>query len=243
MDCRGSLAPPLLSRAPPMPHRSDSPPTLVLVCKRPALGHGKQRLAASLGAEQALTIAERLLDCALEDLARWPGATVVAPDEAEHRDWAGDLLAGCLCLAQTPGNLGERLNALDRSLRAAGHRSLVFIGSDAPALGEDDYQRVRAELGEVDTVLLAARDGGVVLMASNRPWPDLAALPWSSAELGEALATACRRAGHSLRVCGESFDVDEPADLVRARQALADDPRPARRRLRQTLADACGADA
>lgn len=226
-----------------MPHRSDSPATLVLVCKRPAPGHGKQRLAAGLGAEQALTIAERLLDCALEDLAHWPGATVIAPDRAEHRDWAHQVAPQARCLAQLWGNLGERLNALDRTLRAAGHRRLVFIGSDAPGLDESHYQAVRAALREVDTVLLAARDGGVVLMASNRPWPELATLPWSTPELGRALATACRQAGHALRVCGKSFDVDEPADLARARHALADDPRPARRRLVQVLAATCGEQA
>jgi len=218
------------------PSHENPLPTLVLVCKRPALGHGKQRLAASLGAAPACAIAERLLDCALEDLGRWPGATVIAPDQVQHREWACTRAPQARCLAQTPGNLGERLNALDRTLRAAGHRSLVFIGSDAPALREGDYQQVREALAEVDTVLLAARDGGVVLMASNLPWPDLAALPWSSAGLGQALAEACRGAGHSLRVCGESFDIDEPADLKHALRELADDPRPSRRQLLLALA-------
>ncbi|MOA17327.1 hypothetical protein D3C78_1375830 [compost metagenome] len=73
-------------------------------------------------------------------------------------------------------------------------------------------------------------------MASNRPWPDLAALPWSTAELGQALAEACRKAGHSLTVCGETFDIDEQADLPRALDELADDQRPARRSLRCILA-------
>jgi len=228
-----------MPQASSLPARAYPPPTLVLVCKRPALGHGKQRLAASLGTQQACSIAERLLDCALEDLAHWPGATVIAPDQPQHHEWACALAPQARCLAQTPGNLGERLNALDRTLRAAGQRSLVFIGSDAPALREGDYQQVRDALDEVDTVLLAARDGGVVLMASNRPWPDLAALPWSSAGLGQALAEACRDAGHSLRVCGESFDIDEPADLKHALRELADDPRPARRRLLHTLATSC----
>lgn len=219
-----------------MRDRSCPCPALILVCKRPALGHGKQRLAARLGAVATLEMAERLLDCALEDLAQWPGARVIAPDAATHCSWASELLPDCLCLPQSAGNLGERLNALDRQLRAAGERTLVFIGSDAPALTEDDYQRVRRALDEVDSVLLAACDGGVVLMASNRPWPDLAELPWSTPQLGESLATACRQAGHSLQVCGESFDVDEPADLAWARRALADDPRPARQRLLATLA-------
>lgn len=219
-----------------MSERNSPPPALVLVCKRPAPGHGKQRLAARLGTAAALEIAERLLDCALEDLAAWPGARVIAPDAAQHCAWAAGRLPECLCLAQPPGNLGERLNALDRRLRAAGHHALAFIGSDAPALAEEHYRTVRAALAEVDTVLLAARDGGVVLMASRRPWPDLAGLPWSTPGLGAALAESCRRAGHSLRVCGESFDVDEAADLLQVRRHLAGDPRPARQQLLAALA-------
>lgn len=216
------------------------PPTLVLVCKRPALGYGKQRLASGIGAGPALAIAEQLLDCALEDLADWPGPAVIAPDRAEAATWASTRAPHATCLTQASGNLGERLNALDRSLRRLGHRQLAFIGSDAPALTASDYQRVRQALAEQDTVLLAARDGGVVLMASNRPWPDLTGLPWSSAGLGEALANACRAAGHSLVVCGESFDIDEQADLAVALCALADDPRPTRRRLLQTLREQRG---
>ncbi len=208
---------------------------LVLICKRPALGHGKQRLAVHIGVERALNIAEHLLDCALEDLRSWHGPVVIAPDQRDACDWAAQLMPQALCLAQTAGNLGDRINNLDHNLRGLGHRQLLYIGSDAPALTPDDYQRVHAALGTHDTVLVAARDGGVVLMASKLPWPDLAALPWSTPELGHALADACRRVGHSVALCGESFDIDEQADLPLAAQALADDPRAARRRLLQTL--------
>lgn len=210
-------------------------PTLVLVCKRPALGHGKQRLAAQIGAEQALRIAERLLDCALEDLDAWPGATIISPDHGGACDWAHAQAPQAICIAQGTGNLGERLNALDKALREQDHQRLVFIGSDAPALTPRDSQRVRAALDETDTVLLGARDGGVVLMASNRPWPNLAALPWSTASLGLALADICRSAGHSVACCGESFDIDEQADLPLAQLQLAGDPRVARRHFLQAL--------
>jgi glycosyltransferase A (GT-A) superfamily protein (DUF2064 family) len=94
-------------------------------------------------------------------------------------------------------------------------------------------------LSETDTVTIAASDGGVTLMASNRPWPDLAGLPWSTAGLGQALAAACRQAGHSVSVCGESFDIDEQADLIRALAELTDDQRPARLRLRCVLGRVC----
>lgn len=216
-------------------------PTLVLVCKRPALGHGKQRLAGRIGAGPALAIAEGLLDCALEDLADWPGPTVIAPDRPDACAWAASRAPGALCLAQASGNLGERLNALDRTLRELGHAQLVFIGSDAPALTRDDYRQVPPALAESDTLLLGARDGGVVLMASNRPWPDLAALPWSSDRLAAALAAACRVAGHRLAYGRESFDIDEQADLPAARQALADDPRPARQCLLRQIHPHSGA--
>ncbi|WP_417777713.1 DUF2064 domain-containing protein [Stutzerimonas xanthomarina] len=208
---------------------------LVLICKRPALGHGKQRLAVHIGVERALSIAEHLLDCALEDLRSWPGPVVIAPDQRDACDWAAKLVPQALCLAQAAGNLGERINSLDHSLRGRGHQQLLYIGSDAPALTPDDYQRVHAALETRDTVLVAARDGGLVLMASNLAWPDLAALPWSTPELGLALAEACRRVGHSVSFSGASFDIDEQADLHFAAQALADDPRAARRRLLQTL--------
>ena len=212
-------------------------PTLVLLCKRPAPGHGKQRLAATLGADRACAVAQALLACALEDLAHWPGLRVIAPDRAEDGTWARQQAPEALCLAQCPGSLGQRLNDLDRRLRALGHQRLLFIGSDAPALGETLYRRACAALDGHDAALLAARDGGVVLLACRRPWPELAELPWSTPQLGAALAVACRAAGMNVGVCGASFDIDREADLDQARQALAADPRSARRRLLACLAE------
>ena len=52
---------------------------LVLFCRRPAPGIGKQRLARALGEIRALAIATALLECALEDIADWPGALVISP--------------------------------------------------------------------------------------------------------------------------------------------------------------------
>ena len=86
-----------------------------------------------------------------------------------------------------------------------------------------------------DTVLLNASDGGVVLMASNRPWPDLSQLPWSTGQLGSALAHCCRAAGHTVVRAGELFDIDHQDDLRRLDAFLASETRPARLALRDTL--------
>lgn len=219
-------------------HNSSQGAALVLLCKRPAPGHSKQRLAAQIGQQPALQIAGLLLDCALEDLQQWPAARVLAPDHAQHLAWAQALCPQARVLAQGAGNLGQRLNDLDQRLRALGYRQLLFIGSDAPALQVSDLARVTAALESADTVLLAARDGGVVLMASNLAWPDLSQLPWSTAQLGHALADCCRATGHSVLIAGELFDIDHQQDLLLLADALHAEQRPARVKLRNHLAAA-----
>jgi hypothetical protein len=210
-------------------------PGLVLLCKRPVLGYSKQRLAEQIGTERAFIIAQHLLACALEDIHLWPGHTVLAPDHQQHLAWSRGLALASECLAQGEGNLGERINQLDAQLRHQGHQSLIYIGSDCPALCFADYKRVSYLLQSNDSVLLSAEDGGVVLMASNLPWPDLCALPWSTPQLGEALGECCRQAGQRVAVAGQLFDIDHQQDLRPLYALLAADARPARVALRQAL--------
>ena len=206
--------------------------TLILVCKKPAPGIGKQRLAASLGIEMTQKVAEALLACALEDACNWPGPVVIAPASAADVDWARNLSApipsSLMIIPQVAGNLGQRLNTLDQILRAQGIEQLVFIGSDSPGLDTADYAATRAALQHADIVLIPALDGGVVLMANRYAWPDLSALPWSSDQLGAALIDACRTAKQSVKTFGHGTDVDEMEDLVRLVTLLQRDSRPAR---------------
>jgi uncharacterized protein len=209
---------------------------LVLFCRRPRLGEGKQRLARALGAAAALAVSRALLDCALEDAAAWPGALVIAPSGTADAGWAAGLLARAAIVQPQPGgNLGERLSAVDAAVRALGHERLLFIGSDAPSLTVPDLSAAAAALERWDVVLAPAQDGGVTLMGARRAWPDLAPLPWSEASLGRELERACRARGLSVRRMPSSYDVDEASDLARARRALAADSRPARRRLLELL--------
>ncbi len=207
--------------------------TLILVCKKPAPGIGKQRLAANLGNEMTQKVAEALLACALEDACNWPGPVVIAPASEEDIEWAQALSAPIssqvMVVPQVAGNLGQRLNALDQTLRAQGMKQLVFIGSDSPGLNETNYAAARAALQHADTVLIPALDGGVVLMANRCVWPDLSALPWSSDQLGAALINACRSAKQAVKTLGQGTDVDEISDFVKLVNLLKHDQRPARR--------------
>jgi rSAM/selenodomain-associated transferase 1 len=210
-------------------------PVLVVFCRRPRLGEGKRRLARALGAPQALAIARALLECALEDASAWPGALVIAPENPGEASWAHGMLERASVQPQPPGNLGERLNAVDGAVRALGHERVLFIGSDAPSLTVSDLLAAQTALDASDVVLVPARDGGVTLMGSRLPWPDLAPLPWSEPTLAQALEECCRSQARSVTRLADSYDVDELSDLPVARHALAADPRPARRRLHELL--------
>lgn len=214
--------------------------TLVLVCKRPALGIGKQRLAEKLGQTIALQIAEALLACALEDVLAWTGKVVIAPADVKDCEWAANFFkqkhgkqthAEAKVLPQVTGNLGQRLNALDHTLRTSGFNQLIYVGSDAPDIDVADYIAVSDALVNVDTVFKPTIDGGVSIMASRRPWPDLADLPWSTSQLGESLSLLCQHNGYSVANLPAGFDVDECKDLAYLIEKLARDQRPARQAL------------
>ncbi len=208
---------------------------LVMVCKRPVLGKGKQRLVARLGIGKTQQIASALLACALEDACEWPDPVVIAPAEASDSEWAQALAAvipsPVIIAPQVAGNLGQRLNALDQTLRAQGMKQFAFIGSDAPGLTTADYLAARVALQHSDVALIPALDGGVVLMANRCAWPDLSTLPWSSGQLGIALKNVCHRAGLSVATLKQNYDVDELHDVMKLPSLLQQDVRPARRAL------------
>jgi len=208
-------------------------PTLVIVCKRPVLGHGKQRLARHLGLEITKCVAEALLACALEDACNWPGPVVIAPASQHDYNWAialsQPIQSPVRVMPQVSGNLGQRLNTLDQMLRNQGVNQLIYIGSDSPGLSMADYSTVRDTLQQYNTVLKPAIDGGVVLMSSCCPWPELSDLPWSTDKLAMTLTDTCRVAGHSVNILGQGYDVDELDGFMRLITRLAKDQRPARR--------------
>tara|TARA_B110000196_G_C20956504_1_gene571842 strand:- start:120 stop:818 length:699 start_codon:yes stop_codon:yes gene_type:complete len=219
-----------------------SNPVLVLFCKEPRLGYGKQRLAASIGKRPALRIAHALVDCALEDAARWEGTFVISPASDEETAWAKALSDRSVfggrhtrIVAQTGGNLGSRIVAVDSSLRGLGATQIIYMGCDAPLLNNTHYEAVMHTLKNVDVVLADGADGGVTLMASRSGWPPLDELPWSTSELGNALTNSCAASGRSVHRLDGGFDIDEKRDALRLLEYLDGDMRPARQALNTVL--------
>lgn len=202
--------------------------TLVIVCKRPRLHQGKQRLAKTLGAQTAFKLSEAFLRCVLEDLADWKGPVVISPANKDDVSWAESLSDKAYVIAQPDGNLGERMQNLDRQLRAMGHQQILFLGTDVPMLTAEHYAEAQSAFSSVDVVLSPASDGGVTLMGSSKGWPDLKGLHWSTDSLGKELVDACQNDGLNVGFIKESYDIDEETDLKRLYQDLQGDERPQR---------------
>jgi uncharacterized protein len=196
----------------------------------------KRRLAVAIGAGRAAAAAGLMSACALEDMEAWHGPVCFAPAGPADRDWLLERIApNALVVLQQDGNLGQRINHVDRALRARGLARQIFIGTDCPALDRDYLLRAEAALQTHDAVLGPAEDGGVVLMGSGRPWPDLAGLAWSTPRLEDGLSAVCAALGWSVATLEPRADVDTVADLAAARSALRGDPRAARKALSRWL--------
>ena len=192
----------------------------------------KRRLAEHIGARRATEVAQRLLDCAREDLAAWPGPTCVAPSTADER---ADGPPADTVVVQGDGNLGERIQHVNAELLRLGFEQQLYVGIDCPSLDAAYLERAAAELIRHHAVLGPAADGGVVLMGVRGAWPALAELPWSTSALFESLLAACAAAG-STAVLPRRSDVDTVEDFAALRGALLGDTRPARRALATWLA-------
>ena len=215
-----------------------SHPVLVIFCKRPLPGQGKQRIAATLGKKAAFAIATDLLQCALEDALEWPGTVVLSPGSEADRQWALDLqVKDTIVVPQCEGNLGEKLNYVDRNLRQQGFEKLLFIGTDAPEHTASLYQSQIDLFEQGDMVFTPADDGGVTAMGCKQAWPDLSQLPWSTEGLGQALVDCCMAKGFQVAFSSACYDADNQADLERLKKTLAQDTRPARQQLLKTITE------
>lgn len=207
-------------------------PALVVMCTRPRPGAGKVRPDAGDEAQVAFELAQALVTCAIEDAEAWPGPVVLALAQPADLAWAGTVARReWSIVGQTSGNPGERINAIDHLLRRHGARALAFVGMTVPLLSEPDYAAARTGLDTFDVVLTPAAGGGIALMASRRPWPDLATLAWNTKRLGAELAYLCEREGLSVEKLGRRQQVEAIGDLERVVPDLANDTRAGRQKL------------
>jgi rSAM/selenodomain-associated transferase 1 len=186
------------------------PPTdIAILAKAPVPGFAKTRLIPAIGAHAAAVLQERLTeravatarDAAIGDVTVW-----CAPD-TRHRSFR-DL--GVALRQQPDGDLGARM------LAAFGARPTLVIGTDCPALTAAHLRDAVGALATHDVVLIAAEDGGYVLIGARAPHPELfVEMTWSVPSVLAETRARIAALGLTSRELPPLWDVDTEDDLAR----------------------------
>lgn len=187
---------------------------LIIFARHPELGRVKTRLAADIGAEQALAIYRQLLAHTRAVAAPlevhktvWLAETTTAPEQAA--DWLGYEQ-----LPQPPGDLGQKMQTAFAHDLARGAAKVVIIGTDCPGLSTAHLTEAFAALDTHDVVLGPAADGGYYLLGLKRLHPELFHnKPWSTATVRTETEADAARLHLRLHRLPELTDIDTGADL------------------------------
>jgi rSAM/selenodomain-associated transferase 1 len=123
---------------------------------------------------------------------------------------------GVALMRQPDGDLGARMHA---AVVAANGPTLV-IGTDCPALTATHLHQAADALWRDDAVLIAAEDGGYVLIGLRRPCEALfSSMEWGIATVMNETRARLRSLHLSWHELSALWDVDTPEDLIRAQRA------------------------
>ena len=141
---------------------------LIIFAKPPRIGRAKRRLAADIGATEAIRFYRSTLDATLRRVGRdrrW--RTWLFVDKGEAR-WP----RGVSRQRQANGNLGIRM---EKALRSMPPGPVVLMGSDIPTAGAADIRAAFRILESQHAVIGPATDGGywLVGLAHAHAAPDL----------------------------------------------------------------------
>lgn len=197
------------------------PNHLVIMAKLPVAGRVKTRLAAEIGATEAVRFYRALLSDTVRRLAvgrRWHTWIALTPDSAVDQ-FVLTAPRSATIIPQGAGSLGERMQRLMDRLPPG---PAVIIGSDIPGITRGDIAAGFKVLGSADAVFGPAADGGYWLVGQRRFPRDIKLfnnVRWSSEHaLADTLMNVPNRRVALLRTIA---DLDEEADYLRWRRSQA----------------------
>lgn len=193
-------------------------PALLVLAKAPQAGRVKTRLAAGIGAGQALAVYRALLARTARAIAGWPGpATLLIDGDPVLFD--ATELASLPRRPQGTGGLGARLAAAFASTALPA----IAIGTDCPLLEPQHLHRLADRLTTADAAFGPARDGGYWGIGLAEPGVVARccddALPWSQATLLAETQARLAQDGRRVGLADMLDDLDDAEDLRRAEAA------------------------
>lgn len=191
---------------------------MAIMAKAPIAGFAKTRLIPLLGADGAADLQNWLLQKTVATaLAARPGRISLwcAPD-CDHPAFARCAdLGGVDRYRQADGDLGARM--LVAAGRETGVLGTVIVGTDCPTLGPDDIQKACQAIRDGnDAAIIPAEDGGYVLIALRRAYPELFFdIDWSSSRVIAQTRQRAQAAGIRWVEFSPKWDVDLAEDFSR----------------------------
>lgn len=196
---------------------------VVAFVKDPDRDPVKTRLAQTIGFGAAAVFYRQCLAVLCEQLQQCHSrgerivlaTTDVAPGAALQEAFA-PLSGSVVWLWQGTGDIGERINRVDREIRRFGSINVIcFMGSDAPTLPGALITRAWDALNANDFYLCPALDGGFILLAANVLLPDLSCVRWSQTHTFCDTWSLLEQRGLSGHLGDAWYDIDEWPDLLR----------------------------
>ena len=191
---------------------------IIAFIKDPESEPVKTRLAAHIGSPQAKTVYTMFLAILCEQLVRLQSLGfkgIIAHSPATLSQNVTALFPGFTFIHQGKGNIGERINHIDEKLFGNNTVPRIFIGSDAPTLPDQHLIDAAVALGNTDTVVAPATDGGFVLLGTKRKLPDLSEVPWSQPSTLKATLRALSAGRLTTATIAPWEDIDELESLHR----------------------------
>ena len=177
-------------------------------------------------AEQAAALSECLLADTINKAEALKNQLIIAYSPACERGFF-ERFAACgavLLVEQNAGTLGERMSAAFEFAFERNFDSVVMIGTDSPTFPQEFISRAFAFLEtDADAVLGKCADGGFYLIGLRHLRKEIfEAVEWSTSRAFEQTARNIKNAGLRLAELPLWYDVDEPADLEKLKNELAE---------------------
>ena len=181
---------------------------VAVMARAPVPGETKRRLIPALGAERAAALHRAMIRRAVASAVElW---CTPSTDHACFRA----LRDGARIELRT--QVGTDLGARMHSAVAAHPGAVAVVGTDCPSLEPNDLVRAADALhtAAADVVIAPAFDGGYVLIAVDRPRPELfAGVEWGTGWVLVQTRKRVRAAGLRLLELDTRHDIDRPGDL------------------------------
>ena len=208
---------------------------IVVFAKAPIAGQVKTRLIGTLTDEEA----KDLYICFLKDTFEFLEELLEEFQEENEEDELSLVLCftpadeleafeaadlnGCMMLAQSEGDLGDRMKNCFDDLFKLKFQSVIIIGADTPTLPSEFIAEAFTILSEDKNAVTIGStvDGGYYLIGMNSPNPALFEnITWNSDQVMLQTKQQAETINLKLSLLPEWFDVDTPVDLERLKISI-----------------------